>query len=158
MCASAGTSSEQSTLVKVKRVGLALFTRGMAVPVGLGALGLAACVGMWFAHPETPGGPIPPCPLRQLFGIDCPGCGGSRMMWYLMHGDVPKALHYNAVALVIVLALVYAWFAWFMQRWRGMKLPTWHDKLWAGLVFCAVIPLWFVIRNLPFVPFTMLHV
>ncbi|WP_148223406.1 DUF2752 domain-containing protein [Segniliparus rotundus] len=130
----------------------------MAAPVAVGALGLAACVGMWFAHPETPGGPIPPCPLRQLFGIDCPGCGGSRMMWYFMHGDVPQALHYNAVALVIVLALAYAWFTWLMQRWRGVKLPTWHDKLWAGLAFCAVIPLWFVIRNLPFVPFTMLHV
>lgn len=80
------------------------------------------------------------------------------MMWHLMHGNVREALHYNAVALVIVVALAYSWFAWFLNRWRAVKLPVWHDKLWAGAAVAVVVPLWFVIRNLPFAPFASLHV
>jgi hypothetical protein len=44
------------------------------------------------------------CPIRAVFGIDCPGCGGTRALLALMRGDVPQAARENAVALVAGLA------------------------------------------------------
>jgi len=40
------------------------------------------------------------CPIRAAFGIDCPGCGGTRALLALMHGDVPQAARENAAALL----------------------------------------------------------
>lgn len=46
------------------------------------------------------------CPIRAVFGIDCPGCGGTRALLALMHGDVPQAARENAAALVVGLTTV----------------------------------------------------
>jgi Protein of unknown function (DUF2752) len=40
------------------------------------------------------------CPIRAVFGIDCPGCGGTRALMALMRGDVRRAAHENFAALV----------------------------------------------------------
>ncbi len=44
------------------------------------------------------------CPIRAVFGIDCPGCGGTRALMALMRGDVLQAARENAAALVAALA------------------------------------------------------
>jgi hypothetical protein len=44
------------------------------------------------------------CPVRAVFGLDCPGCGGTRALLALMRGDVPQAARENAAALVAALA------------------------------------------------------
>lgn len=36
------------------------------------------------------------CPTRAIFGLYCPGCGGTRSFNSLAHGQVFKSLYYNA--------------------------------------------------------------
>lgn len=38
-----------------------------------------------------------PCPFKHYFGIDCPGCGATRMIFALMHMDLYQAFRYNVV-------------------------------------------------------------
>lgn len=117
-----------------------------------------ASVGVWFADPTTPGGVLPVCPSKALFGIICPGCGGTRMVYSLMHGDLPAAVQYNAVALVGIVLAVGAWALWVRSRWRGTPMPSLrHGKLvWATVI--VVLASWWVIRNIPVEPFTALRV
>ncbi|HKS46014.1 MAG TPA: DUF2752 domain-containing protein [Amycolatopsis sp.] len=98
------------------------------------------------------------CPIRALFGLDCPLCGGLRMAGSLLRGDLPAALHYNAVAFAFLLLCGWSVAMWAIGRRRGKQVRSWQH--WrrtpaaAGVVFVA----WFVVRNLPFPPFSALHV
>jgi len=53
------------------------------------------------------------CLFRNLFGIECLGCGMTRALWSALHGDWTQALAYNrlvVVALPGMAALVVAGF------------------------------------------------
>ncbi|MGN0124207.1 MAG: DUF2752 domain-containing protein [Rhodococcus sp. (in: high G+C Gram-positive bacteria)] len=126
----------------------------MAVAAGA----IAVCAAVAWADPTTPGGIIPPCPTYSLFGILCPGCGSSRMMYSLVHLDVPAALHYNALALVALGVLVVVFGAWTWSRRRGTPMPRWTRYRWAPHIVLVLTAVWFVVRNIPVAPFTALRI
>jgi hypothetical protein len=61
----------------------------------------AAQLGLTFA-----GLPGLPCPIHAALGIPCPGCGLSRAMASLLHGDWRTSLHTHAFAPIFLAALV----------------------------------------------------
>lgn len=124
----------------------------MAAAVG------AACVAVWISDPTTPGGPLPSCPTKLLLGIDCPGCGSLRMLYSLLHGDLGAAVGFNALGLVALVLLVWSYGAWSYGRLRGRMVPSWQHHRWAPPVTLALVSVWFLLRNLPFEPFSALHV
>lgn len=94
----------------------------------------------------------PPCPLRSLTGLDCPLCGATRATHALLHGDVVRALDFNALyvgALPVVLALGLVWLV------RG-RLPAALRTARATWVLLSVGVAFTVARNLPFAPFEVL--
>lgn len=128
---------------------------GPAVVVGLAGIG---CAGIWFGDPTTPGGPLPVCPTKLLFGIDCPGCGSLRAIYSLMHGDLGAAIHYNAVGVACMGLLVWAFGAYCVGLWRGRRVRSWQHQRWAAVILLIVVVAWFVIRNIPVYPFDVLKV
>lgn len=117
-----------------------------------------ACAVVWLADPTTPGGFLPMCPTKALLGIDCPGCGTLRMIYSLLHGDVMSALRFNALALVAVVLLIVAFAIWTYGRIVDRKIMSWQHHRWAATVTLGIVTLWFVVRILPFAPFTALRV
>nr|WP_026003027.1 DUF2752 domain-containing protein [Rhodococcus sp. R1101] len=132
--------------------------RALAAPMAVAAGAIAVCAAVAWADPTTPGGIIPPCPTYSLFGILCPGCGSSRMMYSLVHLDVPAALHYNALALVALGMLVVVFGAWTWSRGRGTPMPRWTRYRWAPHIVLVLTAVWFVVRNIPVAPFTALRI
>ena len=121
---------------------LALFA---GVVLGVAALGAGAVV--FFFNPGTHGF-YPVCMFHQLTGLNCPGCGGTRSVYALLHGNLALALKDNALFVVVLAAAVLrgSWFA-VKNRLRqpiGTFVPTWI--LWALLVIAVVFT---VLRNLP---------
>ncbi len=53
----------------------------------------------------------PPCSLRTYTGIPCVGCGGTRAMKALAHGEIVAAAKFNPLAVLGVFA-VLSWFVW----------------------------------------------
>ncbi|WP_074320059.1 DUF2752 domain-containing protein [Mycobacteroides abscessus] len=131
----------------------------LAAPVAVGAVAVAGCAAIWLGDPTTPGGVLPVCPFKALTGLDCPACGGLRMVYSLMHGDVLAALRYNAVALVALGFLAVCFVAWTRSRWRGAAdwNPPWL-RGWVASIILVVFAAWFVIRLIPIAPFTALRV
>jgi hypothetical protein len=90
----------------------------------------------------------PVCQFHRLTGLNCPGCGGTRALYALLHGDLATAFRDNAlfVAGLPLLALRGAWFA--LNRWRGRPngpfLPA------RGVIpLLALVIAFGILRNLP---------
>ncbi len=63
--------------------------RRLAAPAAVPPPAFAVCGFVVRANPTVPVGPIPTCPTQALLGLDCPLCGSSRMLYALLHFDVP---------------------------------------------------------------------
>jgi hypothetical protein len=90
----------------------------------------------------------PVCQFHRLTGLNCPGCGGTRALYALLHGDLPTALRDNAllVAGVAGTGMRGAWFAfnWLRGRRNSDFFPP---RLLLPLLVVTV--LFGVLRNLP---------
>jgi hypothetical protein len=115
------------------------------------ATGLAV---VYHWNPETAGF-FPGCAFRALTGYYCPGCGMTRALHQLLHGNIAAALSYNI--LVLGLPVLFYWgISQFVFIACGRSLPRIQvpdGLLWALLGLVIVFG---VIRNFPFYPFTLL--
>ncbi|MET0701577.1 MAG: DUF2752 domain-containing protein [Mycobacterium sp.] len=130
----------------------------LGAPLLVAAVAGCACAAVLIGDPTTPGGVIPVCPTKALLGLDCPGCGSLRMIYSLLHGDLLAAVKFNALGLVGLGLLIAAYLTWTYGRIVGRRIISWQHHRWAAVVTLALVSVWFVIRNLPFAPFTALYV
>lgn len=86
--------------------------------------------------------PVMPCMLHTFTGYYCPGCGGTRAVYALLHLQLWRSFCYHP--LVIYGAAVYLWFmiSHTIEKLSGHRLrigmkwnPVW---LWAALVILAL--------------------
>ena len=130
----------------------------LGAPLMVAASTTLVCAATWVADPTTPGGPLPVCPTKALLGIDCPGCGSARMLYSLMHGHLAAAARFNALGLVALVLLVWTYAAWTYRRVTGRRIRGWQHRRWSAMVTMLLVAAWFVVRNIPFPPFSGLFV
>ena len=63
-------------------------------------LALASAIAI-AAYPPL-GAFLPACPIREHFGILCPGCGGTRALVALAHGRVREAVRLNTLLTMLL--------------------------------------------------------
>ena len=98
----------------------------------------------------------PQCLFHALTGLHCPGCGATRCLYRLLHGDLLGALRMNALLFVLLPIIAYgaAYIGW--ELLHGRPVPSIIVKpFWSRLLVIAVIA-FFVFRNLPWWPCTLL--
>lgn len=78
----------------------------LGLSLGAGAVVVHAGAWAFFAarnpYAETV---FPPCPLLHLTGWQCPGCGGTRAMYSLLHGDILGSIAMNPLVVAGYLAV-----------------------------------------------------
>lgn len=104
-------------------------------------------------NPYEPGGGVASCQFLAMTGWWCPGCGGTRAVYSMAHGDVSAAWDMNPLVVAAVPVLAALWWRWW--RWtRGYPSRPWGVKPWHGVVLALTLALFFVLRNVPpFAPF-----
>ena len=101
-------------------------------------------------------GVFPPCPVRYLTGLYCPGCGSLRALHALLHGDLRRALAMNPLMVVTLPFVTYGLVSAALVELRGKGLPqVMLPASWIRAL-CAAIILFAIARNLPFHPFNLL--
>ncbi len=125
----------------------ALLTPGVFVVVVLGAALGGAGATVYFFNPGTHNF-YPSCAFHSLTGLNCPGCGMTRALYALLHGEWRLALKDNAL-FVGLLALLGVWCVKSVVRKirnqpASFTVPP--KILWLLLVSAVFFG---VIRNLP---------
>lgn len=92
-----------------------------------------------------------PCAFHVITGLHCPGCGLTRTLHALVHGDIARAWAMNPLAIVALPLLALMLAQWGFAR---PLLPAWLDRrVHDGRVWIAALVLFGVLRNLPYAPF-----
>nr|WP_203719393.1 DUF2752 domain-containing protein [Asanoa siamensis] len=146
------------------RVGRAYLRMLDRVPRWLGPLAVLGCIGgavgyTLVSNPTDSASDAPPtCILKLTTGLDCPGCGGTRAAWYLLHGDLPAAARHHLLFVFAVPFVIYLYIAWAAQTAFGRKLPQLRIPPLALAVFMGAWLAFSILRNLPWAPFTWFYV
>jgi hypothetical protein len=120
------------------------------------ALAIPAGIVLLWTVPPGPGAPYPPCWLHSLTGLHCPGCGATRCLYALVHGDLLQAAAAN-VLFLISLPFLFVWAGCVgLRAWRGQTVSRGRTPGWVVFCLAALIVLYGVLRNLPFAPFNLL--
>lgn len=118
----------------------------------LAALALAA-VAVALALVDPSRGPVL-CPFRALTGLACPGCGATRGLHALLTGDLGAALRYNALTVALLPFALWAAYVSLGHALGGPRLKVLRLSPLGTWAFAAVVAAWWVVRNLPMVPFS----
>ena len=116
---------------------------------GLAMLVLAAAgTAILFYYDPARYGFYPPCFLRVVTGLNCPGCGSLRAIHQLLHGHVLEAARLN---LLLVLSIPgSAW--WFVRcgvLWLSGRTMTFDVRpSWLWMLF-GIASAFTILRNLP---------
>jgi hypothetical protein len=104
----------------------------------------------YFFNPEQYGF-YPRCPLHELTGLQCPGCGGLRASHQLLHGHIQAAFRLNP--LMVLLSPLAFWLAlrWVAFQITGRQWPAPFLTVVNGGWFLGVLVVYGVARNIPWV-------
>jgi hypothetical protein len=98
----------------------------------------------------------PICLFHEWTGLECPGCGGSRALFHVLHGQIPAALRSNALVVLALPFIVFAGVRWLAREAAGKPhAPFQIPMTWIKL-FVGVIVVFTILRNIPVAPFTFL--
>ena len=106
----------------------------------------------FFVEPKN--GVLPKCFFHELTGLYCPGCGVQRSFHALLNGHILTAINYNLLFILFLPLIIYFLlaFAW------GKKHPASsfiYKPVFSLTVLIVVVSFW-VLRNIPFSPFSWL--
>jgi hypothetical protein len=116
---------------------------------------LAALLILRLFNPAS-SGLFPPCPFRALTGLNCPGCGTTRALHQLLNGHPVVAFDLNPLMVLALPFMAYVFVSYALVAVRGRGLPKVHvanPLIW--VIFWVIVSFW-VLRNIPLYPFTLL--
>lgn len=129
--------------------------RALCVVLGFLAIAIAA----FTLRERGPGNVpwLPPCLLHRATGLHCPGCGMTRATHAALHGEWACAFRFNPLGMVL-LPFVAVGIAFQVEGWVRARPARWQPHLGAygGWVILAVVVGFWILRNLPGWPFSLL--
>ena len=96
------------------------------------------------------------CPFHLLTGYYCPGCGSSRGLYSLMHGNIIEAMRNNLLMVISLPYLIYSFVLFSYKEISGKELKRIFIKPYYIWLLLAFILLFWVLRNIPSYPFSLL--
>jgi len=150
-------TNERSLRARTTPIHRARLALHREVWIAIGSVLAVAGLALVYTVDPSEVGFYPPCMLHRLSGWHCPGCGATRALHALLHGDLPQALAFNPVFIFLMpmMGVALAWRG--LEKWRGRPPRT--RPLLPGSVILALAALlvaFGLLRNLPGWPFELL--
>jgi hypothetical protein len=90
------------------------------------------------------------CVFLKVFHLYCPGCGGTRALFSLLHGDILASLAYNPLLILTALFVLFYEIAYIVHIFGNVKPSAFFLRLYniLPIIFVVIVILFAVIRNL----------
>ncbi len=99
---------------------------------------------------------FPKCIFHSMTGLHCPGCGSQRAIHSLVHLNFAGVVSNNVLFIPALLMVVYGISIPVINRKFEKNYPNLMKHPKTPLVILILIILFWIIRNIPFYPFTIL--
>lgn len=76
------------------------------------------------------------CPIQQIFGFPCPGCGMTTALYYFVQGRFQEAYFFNPAFYLLLIFCLISGLGWLKDQ------NFLHSKSWQ-LLFWLFIAIWF---------------
>lgn len=90
------------------------------------------------------------CPVREVTGVPCPGCGLTRAIMLLLRGDFYGALKMHAYAPLLLVALLLLFGAAVLPREYSQRFTKFvahlESRTGIGAVLLALLPIYWIAR------------
>ncbi|MFA6451550.1 MAG: DUF2752 domain-containing protein [bacterium] len=130
-------------------------TKSIFIFATLLMVGVAGVSILYFFDPAS-SGLYPQCAFHSLTGLNCPGCGTLRALHQLAHGHFVAALHLNPLMVIALPFLGYCVLSEALFQIGGKRLPiVFKSSVWGWILVGIIIAYW-ILRNIPAYPFTLL--
>ena len=118
-------------------------------------LALAAGTVYLFIFEPGKSGFFPVCPFRALTGLSCPGCGSTRGLHRLLHGDVVSAFEFSPLLILALPFLLYVLVRYSAAALTGRPLKGNRlNAKYLWMLFVVIMSFW-VFRNTRLYPFPL---
>lgn len=117
-----------------------------------------AVVALGFVYVFNPNGSrlYPACPFLGLTGCYCPGCGSLRAVHNLLRGNVLAAFGLNPLTVLSLPFMGYFFASCLAKAVTGRYLKTFFIQPAIIWTLLFVIVAFWILRNVPFHPFSLL--
>lgn len=88
--------------------------KGWVILAGIPALFLSAYISLLFPSLLE----LPICSVKSFTGVDCPGCGFTHSIAYLVHGRIRESINYHPLGVIISIWFLYL----FLKTLAGLML------------------------------------
>jgi len=111
-------------------------------------------------YPPSDDSYYPKCTLHKYTGLHCAGCGLTRSVFSLLHGEVLQSLAYNVLWPILLGILIWGlgkslWNSNFPNREIRLTMPRVVVKLWPWVLVITLVA-FTILRNIPAYPFDLL--
>jgi len=98
-----------------------------------------------------------PCLFQTTTGLYCPGCGAARASRSILHLDILKAMDYNILFVIFLPFVAYFVLKYYIKYVTSKDLlPNINISRKAAIFITTLFIVFWILRNIPFYPFTIL--
>jgi hypothetical protein len=122
----------------------------LKLAVVIGAIAVFLCFVLFFDPAKSD--LYPPCPFHAITGFYCPGCGSLRAIHQLLYGNPVAAFGLNPL---MILSLPFLGGALIYYAVKPSLIGAYIPAFWIWVILLIIVLFW-VLRNIPVYPFTLL--
>jgi len=101
-------------------------------------------------------GIFPRCIFNLATGFHCPGCGSQRATHDLLHFRIGEALKHNIVIVLIAIIIISKVYAFLSKKYFPKYYYNLGHKPYFTYMIVGIVCIYWILRNIPYEPFTYL--
>lgn len=86
------------------------------------------------------------CRFMANFGIPCPGCGATRAVWFLLHGQILSSIYYYPLVVYTVILLLVYWGSQLIRFLSKDRLPAVRYGHWFWISILVIMVVQYILK------------